>query len=312
MTRLLTGENTFAIVHRLDELKSNFVSKNPSGEITQVDASDLDAAELNGLLTNASLFSRKSLVIIKNVDDNKELAERLPDILDRLPDDTDLILVSSKPDKRTRWYKSAAKQARVETYGELSDNELARWAVARAQELGSELTTADARILVSRVGLNQTRIDSELQKLAIYDKNISKASIEFLVDKTLEESVFDLIDAVVKGRTKRAHKMYDELLLTDIDAYKFIGLISWQLHNLLVIKTNENMPDGNLASRAGMAPFVVSKTRRLSANLSLGQIKQMIGHVLKADSDIKQTRADSDSRIKLLIDQISLLAADRI
>jgi DNA polymerase-3 subunit delta len=162
------------------------------------------------------------------------------------------------------------------------------------------------------VGLNQTRIDSELQKLAIYDKNISKASIELLVDKTLEESVFDLIDAVVKGRTKRAHKMYDELLLTDIDAYKFIGLISWQLHNLLVIKTNENMPDGNLASRAGMAPFVVSKTRRLSANLSLGQIKQMIGHVLKADSDIKQTRADSDSRIKLLIDQISLLAADRI
>lgn len=310
--RLLTGENTFAIKRRLEELKSNFVANNPTAQITQTDASDLDATELNGLLTNASLFSRRSLVIVKNVDDNKELAERLPDILDKLSEDTELILVSSKPDKRTRWYKETVKRAKVEVFGELSDNELDRWAVTRAEELDSELTTTNARILVSRVGLNQARIDSELQKLAIYDKKISKENIELLVDKTLEESVFDLIDTVVRGRTKRAHKMYDELLLTDIDAYKFIGLMSWQLHNLLVVKTNDNMPDGKLASRAGMAPFVVSKTRRLSANLSLSQIKQMIGHVLSADSDIKQTRADSDSRIKLLIDQISLLSADRI
>ena len=309
MITLLEGPNSFATRERLSQIKTRFEAKNPGAETRQLNASDTTPDELEIYLTNNSMFSTKQLLVLKEVDENKEIAERLPNYLENLSGDIELILLASKPDKRTRWYKQAVKNGRVENFGELGEREMIDWAISRAKELGGELNAADARFLVSRIGLNQAQINSELNKLATYNRTITKDNIELLVDKTLEDSVFDLIDTVVKGRGKRAQEMYDRLLTKDIDAYQFIGLMSWQLHNLLVVKANYKTPTPQLAGQAGLAPFVINKTRRLVNALSLAQIKRLINLTIATDSDIKQTRADTDSRIKLLIDEITLVVA---
>lgn len=307
MLYLITGDNAYGIKKRVRQLKDEFKTTNKEAEITQVDASDIDLSKLNGLLSNESLFSGATMVVLTNPDDNKDIAERLADIAKKLPDTTDLVVVSAKPDKRTRWYKSLSKTAKHENIGELSESSLIKWAVERAKELKAELAPAQARLLINRTGRDQTRLDNEIAKLAAHDKKISQESIELLVDKTPEETIFDLLDSVIKGRSKRAHNIYKQLSLAGVDAHEFVAMMSWQTHNLVAAKTNKNLAPGRLASKAGMAPFVAQKAQAMSRELSLSQIKRIIESIIKTDMDMKKTRADSEARARLLIDEIGLI-----
>lgn len=307
MITLLTGANEFAIGERLSQLRAEFSSRHGEQSVVQTDAADATEAELIKL-ANANLFSAETMFIIKDVDGNKEIADKLPDYLSRLAEATHLVLVSPKPDKRTRWYKTAAKLGQTQSYSEPNEPQLIKWAQERVKQRGGAIEPTVARYLVNRIGLHQGQISQELEKLVSYSPTITKEHIDLLVDKTLNESVFDLIDSVVKGRTKRAVNTYERLLLNQVDAHQFIGLMAWQLHNLLVVKANEHtLSPSQLASAAGLAPFVVSKTRALASHLSLGQIKKLISLTVQADVDIKRTRADVDARIKVLIEEIGLI-----
>lgn len=309
MLHLITGDNGYGIKTRLKQIKNEFKLANSGAEITQVDASDIDSSKLRSLLSNESLFSPKALVILMHPDDNKEIAEDLAETAKKLPQSTDLIVVSAKPDKRTRWYKALKKLAKHEEINEKTEAELIKWATTRAKELKAELSPADARLLISRAGANQTKLDSEISKLAANSPKIGKQSIELLVDKTPAETIFDLLDSVVRGRTKRAHGMYRELALSGVDAHQFVAMMSWQVHNLVAAKTNSGMSPYRMAAKAGMSPFVAQKALSLAADLNLKQIETMVALALKADVDIKKTRADSEARAKLLIDEIGLAAS---
>src|SRR5690606_34442185 len=158
--------------------------------------------------------------------------------------------------------------------------------------------------LINRTGRNQTRLENEIAKLAAHDNKISQESIELLVDQTPEETIFDLLESVIKGRSKRAHNIYKQLSLAGVDAHEYVAMMSWQTHNLVAAKTNKNLAPGRLASKAGMAPFVAQKAQAMSRELSLSQIKRIIESIIKTDMDMKKTRADSEARARLLIDEI--------
>jgi len=306
MITLLMGDNGWAIKQALDKLRREFIKNHGTNGLEQIEAGDLDPNQLASLLQNSTLFSVERMVILRDVDDNKAIVEALPGYLENLAETVHLVIIAAKPDKRTRWYRQSSRIGSVKLFDELNEPALNRWAITRAKELGVQLQPEAARLLISRIGLNQWQVDSELAKLAAYDLNITKRTIELLVEPSPRDSVFDLLDTVVKGQTGRAHEIYDQLRLKDIDAHQFIGMLSWQIHNLLIVKANTKTSPGRLASQAGLAPFVINKTRNLASGLSLVQIKNLIKLTIRADLDIKQTRADVDQRVKLLIDQIGL------
>lgn len=307
MIRLLYGENGFALKQTLDQLKQQFISDNSDSGLEQIEATNIDAKQLESLLGNASLFSQRRMIVLRDVDENKEVADKLPELLDKLHSDIDLVLVAAKPDKRTRWYKSTTRLGQAEAMDELREPQLVDWAITRAKQLDAKLDRMAAKLLVEKVGLNQWQVASELNKLATYSSDITQENIDKLVDQSVRDSVFDLLDAVIRGQSRRAQDLYDQLRLRDIDGHQFVGLMAWQLHNLLVVKTNFKLPVSRLAAQAGLAPFVVDKTRRLTTGLSLQQMKKMVELTIEADGAIKKTRADVDQRIKLLIDQIELV-----
>jgi DNA polymerase III delta subunit len=82
-------------------------------------------------------------------------------------------------------------------------------------------------------------------------------------------------------------------------------MLGWQVHNMLLVKANIDMRDNELAGKAGMAPFVVQKTKRLVRSMQLVQIKQLIDLVLAAERDLKTTGMDGHRRTRHLIYQIA-------
>ena len=111
MITLLVGDNSFEIRRALDHIIESF-----DGQVEKVDGSTLEVKQLPDLLMGATLFAEKRLVVIKDLSENTGLWTTLVDWLPRLSEDTHLVLVEEKPDKRTKTFKELQKIAKVKEF----------------------------------------------------------------------------------------------------------------------------------------------------------------------------------------------------
>lgn len=302
MITFLTGDNDFAIKAEIDRLKDEFIKANTADGLEQYTAKELELNRVADLISGGSLFSAKRLVIVRDIGDNKELAEALAEQVGRVDDSTTLVISQLKPDKRTRWFgilKAHAKILQSQT-----GNALVRWLVDSAKSRGLKLSESDARHLITLVGEDQWRLASELDKLASTGQPVSAKLMDELVEPSSEETIFQLIDMVVRGEVEPAIELYDKLRLSEIDPHQFIGTLAWQFNALVVIKTSKDKPSGQIAGASGLSPFVIDRIKPVARKLSAAQLRGSMKLVLEADFEMKHTGIDADQRAKLLIGQL--------
>ena len=106
MITLLIGENSFEIERKLHEIKSQF-----DGVCETVDGAEVELKQFPDLLMGATLFASSRLVVLKRLSENKALWNGFEAWIPRISDDTHLVLIDSKPDKRTKTFKELQKVA---------------------------------------------------------------------------------------------------------------------------------------------------------------------------------------------------------
>ena len=304
MNTLLTGENGYAIKTFLDQVQRDVIKDHPAATLEIRLAEDLGLEDLPMLLQNSSLFSDHKLVVIKDLGANKSLAEELVNYADKVAPMTDFYAVESQPDKRTKWFKSLSRRMTVKDFPHLTPALLVNWLKDYAKSESATINQSAAELLIARAGTDQWRLSQDLDKLISFNPEITKQNVALLVEETPRDTVFDLLDAVVAGHGQRAHQLYSQLRRAEIEPHQFLGLLSWQMHNMLIVRANYALNTAQLSAKAGLAPFVVDKTRRLVRRLTLGSIKYLIELILEADYDMKYRGLDADQRVKLLIDRI--------
>ncbi len=97
MITLLSGENSFEIDRQLRQIVAEF-----GGAAEKFDGVELEVRQLPDLLMGMSLFAAQRLVIIRELSANKGVWEVLPEWLERQSEDTHVVLIEPKPDKRTK------------------------------------------------------------------------------------------------------------------------------------------------------------------------------------------------------------------
>jgi DNA polymerase-3 subunit delta len=92
--------------------------------------------------------------------------------------------------------------------------QLPKWVAARAKELGVEIDTPGARLLIARVGDRQQRLLREVEKLALEHgpgARLGVEEVEASSTTSFERKVWTLGDAVVSGDAKTATRLMLEL-----------------------------------------------------------------------------------------------------
>lgn len=303
MILTLTGENTFAMAVAERQLVDTFIAKYGPHGVEKIDAENITPDKLPDLLQGATLFSPARLVIIKSIGANKAIQEPLALALPRAAQETTVVIADSALDKRTKLYKYLKKDSTFKEFAALTDNQLVQWLRAEASRLGSVLDVGVANLLVERVGRDQWRLLSELQKLAGQPKILPEA-IESLVEPNPEVSAFELLDAAVAGKIKKIGQLL-AVLKTQEDPYKLFGLITSQVHVLAVVAVaNSHTPDA-IAKQAGLHPFVVRKAKDAASRLGAERIKALVADVALADSQLKSTSADPWDILRLCLLKIA-------
>lgn len=286
MITLLNGENTFEIEQEIKKLIEGFV-----GVAERIDGSELDSKNLPDLLTSATLFADKRMIIIKNLSENKVIWPDFYKWLPRVSDDIQLVLFDTKPDKRTVTYKDLKKAAKVIEHPAWTDRDEAkamRWTTEQAELTGIKLNTKSVQLLVRRVGPDQWALFHALEKLALVD-TVTDEIIESLIDAKPSENVFNLFDAALRGDRVKLSRMIKTFELTE-DPYRLFGLLSGQAFQLAAMAVAD--PDDAVAKDLSVNPYAISKLSLSAKNLGRSGAKKVIKAFADADDDIKLSRAE--------------------
>ena len=305
MITLLTGDNTFAIGDALNVRTKQTRDTLGFAAITTVDAGDLNLNDLPQLLLGASLFATERLIVIRDAAANKIVWEKLVELLPGVGDETSVILIAPTADKRTKTYKWLQKNAKVHESRDLSDGELLQWLKTEANRAGIDIKPDVARYLIDYVGTDQWRLGQELEKLVLSGKTPTAELIRELVEPNPQASVFQLLDAVMAGKSAQVEQ-YLKIIQGGEDPYRFFGLLSNQIYALLLCAAAGNRDAATIARDSGVHPFVIRKLQPIARKLNAIQRQTIVNTIADLDRQLKSTGADPWTLIRVALNAITV------
>jgi DNA polymerase-3 subunit delta len=294
----LTGENSYGLQAQLSKLMDAFVAEHGELAVERVDGEEAELARISEALTGLPFLASKKMVILHSPSKNKQFVESFEQLLTGVPETTEVIIVEPKLDKRLSYYKFLKSKTDFREFAELDHDGLAGWLVDTAKRDGGSLSSSDARYLVERVGLNQQLLSNELEKLLLYNKQISRQSIDLLTEPTPQSTIFQLLEAAFAGNARKALAIYGEQRALKVEPPQIIAMLAWQLHVLAIIKTAGERDTNQIAREARINPYVLGKSQRIARNLSLTQLKKLVSDLLKIDTASKRTGIDTDEALQ--------------
>lgn len=297
----LTGTNSFLVKSYLDTYVGEFLKEYGDMGLERIDGEEAEYDRIREALESLPFLASKKLVVLRKPSAQKQFIENIEGLLANLPYSTDVIIYEPKLDKRSVYYKTLKAKTEFREFNELDAQGLARWLIDEAKAAGGSLGMSDALYLVDRIGLNQLMLRSELEKLLLYDKSITRQTIELLSERTPQSTIFELLEAAFAGQTKKALAIYDEQRLLKVEPIAIMALIAWQLHLLAVIKTAGQRTVDDVAREAKINPYSLRKSQRIADKLTLPELKRLIQRVLELDVDLKSKSIDADEALRNLI-----------
>ncbi len=294
----LSGENSFGLQRELRQLIDVFVKEHGGLALEQLDGEETSFARLQESLDSLPFLASKKLVALRTPGKQKQFVEKFDQLLDGLPDTTELIIVEPKLDKRLSYYKYLKLKTDFREFPELDQNSLARWLTMAAKGQSGSLSSYDARYLIERVGGSQQLLSNELDKLLLYDPKITRRTIDLLTEPMPGSTIFQLLEAAFAGNSKRALEFYAEQRLLKVEPPQIIAMLAWQLHVLAIIKTAGDRSTDVIAKEAKLNPFVVRKSQSIARNLSLAELKKLVNDLLNIDRKTKRTNIDPDEALQ--------------
>lgn len=287
MITAIVGENTFENERVLKRLIFEF-----DGTAEKIDGETLELKQLPDILMGLSLFAEKRLVVIKNMSANKTLWSDFETWIPRVSDDIHLVLLDTKPDKRTKTYKVLQKIATIyesKLWTERDAFQAEKWVGEESARLGKELDKKSIQFLVGWVGVDQWLLSQALEKLSLLDE-VNPDVIRTVIEPNEAENTFQLFEAALKGDRERVTAILRVLQKTE-DPFRLFGLLSGQAFQLATLSV-ATVPDAVVASDLGVHPFAVSKLSLVAKRLGKEGAKEVLTYFAEADSDLKTSAAE--------------------
>ncbi|MBI3232571.1 MAG: DNA polymerase III subunit delta [Bacteroidetes bacterium] len=207
----LFGNEQYYIDKLSDYAEEHILSDAEKGfNQTIVYGKDVTGNQLVGICKRYPMMGNYQLVIVKEAQNLKEL-DYLSNYLDAPLASTILVLCwkNDKVDKRTKFYKSLAKQVVFESTA-LYDNQIPTWINQYCAEKKLKMSPKAAELMAEHIGNDLTIISNEIEKISINKKEgeiIDENDVEKHTGISKEFNVFELQKFLARKDFHRSHKI---------------------------------------------------------------------------------------------------------
>ena len=131
---------------------------------------------------------------------------------------------------------------------EANDSYVTDYINSYLKDNGYSINNSDVIYFINRVGSNINNITNELDKLMLYkinDKIITRSDIDLLTVENIDDSIYELVNAILKNDSKKAIKLYYNFINNGMDVNQMIAIVGSQIRLLYQVKRLHNKGKSN-------------------------------------------------------------------
>lgn len=281
---LIEGDNSFLIQSEIDK-----ITKNKDLEIINIDLENKTIDDVIETLDTYDMFGKQKLVIATNPIFLNNLVEDFSNdkFLKYLknPSDNILIIISKKINKRLKLVKDILPYF---NYIELKELNIYEFINNKLNNYKMDNITVN--YFINRVGKNYHNIANELDKLKLLksdSKMITKEDIDLVCRKNIEDSIFDLIDAILLKQKDKVIELYNHFINNGTEVFGILVLLSNQIRLIYNVKVLSNLRDSDIANILDVKEYPVKLARGKGLRYSKKELLDILYNLGNIDEDIK-------------------------
>jgi DNA polymerase-3 subunit delta len=198
-------------------------------------------------------------------------------------------VVASKLDDKRPLVKKIKEKSKIYALDNVSKKDLPRVVRQMFDKQEMSITNDALSEFISRCGEDMYLINTEVEKLSCYKKEIDIKDINLMISKKLEDNVFEMIDGMFSKKLDKVFSIYYDLKVNNNEPLTLISLIASQvrfMYQVMVLK-DKGYSENNIANELSCHPY--------RAKLAL----EKVYHLNKMDlTDLLEQLSNLDIKIK--------------
>ena len=303
---LLYGEEAYLKQQYKHKLVQALNPEDDTMNFNHYEGRNIDVKELIDLCETMPFFADRRVVLLEDTGFFKNKCDELADYMKELPDYLCLIFVENEVDKRNRMYKAVKAAGRIGEFVQQDEKTLMRWAAGLLKKEGKMITQRDMELLLTMTGVDMGNLRMELEKIISYtgDRDVvTGEDIQQVCTTQTQNKIFDMVRAVTEKNQKRALDLYYELLALKEPPMRILFLLVRQYRMLFHVKALANQGYGRkeIASKAGLHPFVAGKNMEQAKRFKMGQLRRVMEEGAQLEQDVKTGLLTDNLAVELFI-----------
>lgn len=309
----------------LQQVRESFIKMIPTEErVMNIGSYDMETAPLAVALDDAMstpFFGERRLVIINKpyfLTSEKGPAkmdhdlDALSQYLQHPEPSTILVFLApyDKLDGRKKIVKELKKNAVLVDTSPLNEQSARKQIADSLTADGYTIDPAAMDELVQRTNADYELMIANLDKLKLLkykEKNITVENVKALVPQSLDENVFDLVNAVLKHEQVKSLDLYDQLIASEQPPLKINAVLISQFRLLLQIKilSSRGLSQGTLAQKLNVHPYRVKLGLQTVRHFSLPALENAYLGLINIEKALKTTQREPRLLFQLFMLQYS-------
>lgn len=306
---LLYGEEEYLKRQYRDKFLQALTDPEDTMNFHRFEGNRIDVQEVISLADTLPFFSDYRTILIMDSGWFKSSCEEMAEYLKHPSETVRFLFVEKEMDKRGRMYKTINKDGIDIEFKELVKPSVHRWMAGLAAGEGKTISAGAMEMLTQRVGLDLGTIRNEMDKLLSYAhdrKQIVEADVEVLTARSLEDRVFEMVEAIVGRQQKKALQLYYDLLALQKRPNDVLYLLTRQFNNMMQAKElkGKGYDKNGIAKKMHLPAnqtFLADKYPRQAAKYAMEDLKKIVTDCVATEEAIKSGRIADKMGVELLI-----------
>lgn len=303
---LLFGEEEYLKNQYKNRLHRAILSEDDTMNFSSFEGKGVDVRQIIDQAETLPFFADHRMILIEQSGFFKNASPELAEYIPQIPAETILVFVEKDVDKRGKLYKAVQKKGRAVELGRQDEKTLQAWVLGMLKKEKRTITRDALTLFLEKSGNDMENIANELEKLLTYTHGkdaVEYADVEEICTVTTESRVFDMIRAVAEKKQKQALDLYYDLLSLKEPPMRILFLIARQFNQMMQVKDlrERGYVASEIASKAGIAPFIVKKSLAQSAQFEMDELYRAVKDCVEAEEAVKTGRLGDCLAVEMVI-----------
>ncbi len=297
MYKLYIGNETYLSLTNAQSMVKELLKENRF-EYILIDGEKLESSKIMEVLSSQSLFNTPRVIFIKRLYRNKDRENLIPSVLeylDRSNDNHMIIWEDQKVSSITKYIKFFKLKNSLEEYNKLTKPSFTKHARERCLKHGLEVDATLITLLSQYSNYDVERLENNIIKLKLFvdNKKITKDDIVEIVQDTLEEDIWRLLDEM-NSRDGKPLNILEKIFKQSVDPKYIFPMIIRNIRLITLTKylVTNGSSSRDIASILKIPPFTVGPLVDACNKYDWKKIMNKYEKLCNLDYEIKVGRID--------------------